>query len=324
MTCKENHRRHLSPDNQLGPSSLLLKVRRGVLSTMACLLSASTSSAGGSIIGNGAGLVENNFAYVYSILPNSIEECFAFKNCDLSTSEQSLLKKIQNVLSLNKSLKTNIEFVSEKQNPGFFTTGDNEDHRIAKTCLDNSCPIYVNLDLLYDKDGKPALEIPTIASVLIHELGHQAGEGSHTTLDILGSKLRKAFLLKISSNKLLTGTSIGFVVSIINQKFPFQYSDLFVGFEDQAPLNITQELMKEVHCSKTEDALAGFELYNGHFLGSLKSADNSPIINYGLWINLSCFNEEREEITSETWEIEFSLPKNLIPEVTKNQKISLE
>jgi hypothetical protein len=156
-------------------------------------LEAHASNSGGSLVGNGAGLAELEITYAYTRLPESIRRCFSDDACDakLSDRERDILKQIRvQVLSQNDA-EQKIHYVSEKELPGFFTTGEGEFHRIAKTDTRTYSIIFINTDAIYG-NGKALVDAPLATSLLIHELGHQLGVADHTWLNILGSKVRAA------------------------------------------------------------------------------------------------------------------------------------
>lgn len=145
---------------------------------------------GGNLVGNGAGLAEAELVYAYQRLPETIDRCLELKACGISPAEKSLLERVRAILRDFPDPADKIHVLSERELPGFFSTGANEQHRIAKTDSRTRSIIFVNRDALYDAAGRSAIDLPRAASVLTHELGHQAGEESHLALDVLGGKLR--------------------------------------------------------------------------------------------------------------------------------------
>ena len=160
------------------------------------------AKSGSSLVGNGAGIIENSFTYYYSQLKSLIQDFLDQHNHPTNSLNTDLLVKIQNVLEKNFDPSLNLVFISGKLNAGFFQTAGNEPHRIAKTFLDVKSPIFVNTDLLYKINGETAIDDGAIVSILIHELGHQAGEENHQKLDMIGNLVRKSLKDKITSSYL--------------------------------------------------------------------------------------------------------------------------
>lgn len=150
-----------------------------------------TGSAGGSLVGNGAGIVEHNIIYVYNSLPKTIDACLNLPTaCMVSDDGRELLKSVRNLIIQHPASTERILFQSEQSSPGFFETGLGQAHRLAKTGNSPTDPIYWNLDLLYNVDGTPALDIPTISAIWIHEIGHQLKIQNHQYLDQIASSVR--------------------------------------------------------------------------------------------------------------------------------------
>ncbi len=272
------------------------------------LISSVTLAGGASVIGNGAGIVENNIQFGYSSLPDLVSECLRTSRCEISPSEAKSLSKMLTVLSINASNAERIVYVSEKENPGFFDTGVNEKHRIAKTGLTPSDPIYINTDLLYNEKGQPNLDLPTIVSILLHEVGHQTGEQNHAFLDIIGSKLKKMLSQKLDIHSIVLSDDSYLEVTIINHKFPFLISDLMISWQGVGTKNLSQAINTSITC--TEGDLSGLEIFNGHFTSiSISEADKK--IGFGIWINLSCYSETENKSFVETKSMELEIGKDL-------------
>lgn len=267
--------------------------------------------AGGSVIGNGAGIVENTFQFAYQNLHGTFSECIIQAKCELTEVETELVRKMRKVIDINRSNENRILFVSEKDLPGFFNTGDNETHRIAKTGLDSSSPIYVNLDLVYSPGGNPAFDYATITSILVHELGHQAGEINHAKLDIVGAKIKKNILKKIQDHSAeLSYEQID--VSIINRNFPFRASDISISWQNVGSVVATKEALDAVKCKNPEDTLAGIEIQNGHFKLLSKATAESPAhFSFGFWALLTCYSKTREVFLPEKRQVQIDVNRNL-------------
>lgn len=242
---------------------------------------------GGSVIGNGAGLAENNFQYAYQSLPRFIENCLKSALCQVNSVERSLLAKISSAAQINLRRDDRLIFISEKEQPDFFTTGVSEENRIAKTELQIDTPIYINLDLLYTQSGSINLDIPTMQSILVHELGHQVGVTSHTKLDILGSKIKKFILENWQVVTLPLSQDMGGVAtaSIVNHNNPYKNSDVIIQWQ-QKSLALGRTVMKDVTCTSAEGNFTGIQIYNAHF-GINPQTKN---LQFYAWADLYCYN----------------------------------
>lgn len=267
--------------------------------------------AGGSVIGNGAGIVENTFQFAYQNLHSTFSECITQAKCELTETETLLVKNMRKVIEINRSNENRILFVSEKNQPGFFKTADNENHRIAKTGLDAATPIYVNLDLLYSTDGKPAFDYVTITSILVHELGHQTGETSHAKLDIIGSKIKKNILKKIQNHSTVLSEE-QIEVSIINRHFPFRTSDISISWQNVGSVTATKQALETVMCHNPNNTLAGIEILNGHFTFLKKmTAEKSAHFGFGFWAVLTCYSKESESFQQEQRQVQVEVNREL-------------
>lgn len=245
---------------------------------------------GGSVIGNGAGVVENNFQFAYTSLKMTISECLMMMNCEMSTSENKILKKITQTIQKNTSNPNRLVFISAAQRPGFFDTTRSEKHRVAKTGLTPDYPIYVNTEALYTADGQPALGYSTIVSILSHELGHQSGEKSHSKLDIIGSKLKSAVMRNTKTHAVQLGRDQKVIeVMIIQLHQPEMTSEVFVSWQGVGSMMLTENLAKAVFCHHFDGAEKIDEIDNGHFT-SLSEVDQAGTASFGFgaWVHYSC------------------------------------
>jgi hypothetical protein len=139
--------------------------------------------SGGDHVGNGGGLAESYLAFSKVGLKSFIRSCLSSSIC-LSTNKE--IKLAKDVLNHSKIEETPIKYVIGKETPGFFFLDGNV--RVAKTSYVAGDAIYVNRDLLYDRQGR-AISLPTAITILFHELGHQVGYKDHDFLDLVGSKI---------------------------------------------------------------------------------------------------------------------------------------
>jgi len=149
------------------------------------------AAGGGSIVGNGGGLAEQNFTYAYTNLAHFYDLCWAHENECLSTAEE---KKIFHLIrdNLSQEYKTThqIQFLSGQKNPSLFAIDGQI--RTAVTGDHVGDPIFINLDLIYQTNSRGeviATDLGTALAILTHELGHHHQVKDHQFLDLLGAKI---------------------------------------------------------------------------------------------------------------------------------------
>ncbi len=263
----------------------------------------------GNVIGNGAGLVENQFQFAYTTISSVATQCAASKKCETNAIENKLLTQISLIIQKNSANAERLVFLSEKQNPGFFKTGENEQHRIAKTKLQENSTIYVNLDQIYTADGKPTLDYPTIISILTHELGHQAGESNHAKLDILGNKLKKIVSQKLTRHQMNFGENNDSVeILMMSHDFPVRTSELIISWGTKS-LDATSGIIEILSCRSPQKSMAGFEFQNGHFL--VADTNVTDVINFGLWVDVYCYSSESKTVEVEKYEMKLQINQEL-------------
>ncbi len=252
------------------------------------------NTGGGTVVGNGAGVVESNFQYAYHALTKIINNCLLIEYCHLQPEEREIALNIMLIAKNNATKKDRLVFVSEKARPGFFTTGDSETNRIAKTILQPDSPIFINSDMLYKKDGVPAINFSNIIALLIHEIGHQSGITSHSVLDIIGAKIadfsenrtsHSVFKAEDENGK----TSITY--SVTSFDFPIKRTILIFNWNDKKSVDLSKTLTGSTNCTYDSERLDGVQVTNGHF-----SFDQKNNLTFKAWVKISCFESFSETI----------------------------
>lgn len=257
-----------------------------------CLYCFPAFSGGGSVVGNGAGTVESSFQQMYYSLTKIIPSCSAVVKCDLTRDEKSVLAQILKIINLNENKKDRLVFLSEKLNPGFFTTGSSEVFRIAKTYLNQNSPIFVNTDLLYTEDGRPAIKLQDVVRILIHEIGHQTGIEDHASLDILGSKVASYseestfyYRYKIEEDN----SSVSFAVTNLEQ--PIKSSVVVFNWKNSKLHDLTGPISAAITCNFLSESYAGIEISNGHFILS-----ENGLLSLNAWVDISCYDSSSTQM----------------------------
>ncbi len=245
----------------------------------------------GDIVGNGGGLLEQNFMSAYYSLQTAIQNCLDNYECGLSSEETLLLKEI-NSLYVDKVFQERpIVFLSEKNAEGFFLTEDDQTSRVAKTGFTKDSTIFVNLDIaeaIVD-------DIPAMLGIIVHELGHQAGIANHSLLDQLGAKVRNQWssnwkVLRFIMNK------HNLDVRLFSSEFNYINSKISYSFRGEVK-SLNNDIYEKINCLENE-VVYGFNLSNGHWRRPIQNDWNSKIgIDY--WINIYCQDEEGNIRTEE-------------------------
>jgi hypothetical protein len=263
----------------------------------------SAFAGGGVVVGNGAGIVENNFQQAYQSLDTIIQNCLNIENCSLQDDERVLVTKILAIVKRNSSKTDRLIFTSEKAHPGFFTTGEAETNRVAKTELSPESPIFINTDMLYDL-GKPTLTFENIVALLIHEIGHQTGKLEHTALDILGVKIGN-FSESLTDHfgfVLDDKTKESVVFSVTNFTYPAKSTSLQFNWKNAQNVNLSNSLVASSTCKYDSETFAGTEVSNGHF-----SFNDKNNLVFEAWVKVSCFESFSGETFIYRKNIEISL-----------------
>ncbi len=150
----------------------------------------------GTEVNNGGGTAEQNILYAYVNLEKMVSMCLPSRFCELDRTQEINLAKIGAAIPQELLSKDQIQFKSEKKNPGFFIVDGVE--RVAVTGSTIGSQIFINLDLIYSQGPgftTVAMDIPSAAAMLVHEIGHHVGLSNDLVgLDLIGAKV-KSFLL---------------------------------------------------------------------------------------------------------------------------------
>ncbi|MEH0861002.1 hypothetical protein [Halobacteriovorax sp. DPLXC-1] len=246
----------------------------------------------GDYVGNGGGVVEQDFTNALLNLPLYIEDCLLSLNCELTQQEEIDLKKILNIARLNSKDSEKLIFLSGKDSGKlFYTEGENR-VRLAVTGLTNDGPIFINGDLLYeDIDNRdiPAINFGQIVALLIHETGHLTGLENHHYLDYLGAK--------VSSNMDLNKKRIDYFLSynkqlsleVVNFSSGYTFSTIQMYYLDKS-FSLTPDFRKKISCEDESLFPVGMKLENIHWGKEYSISPDSSIVPFKGWITITCFD----------------------------------
>jgi hypothetical protein len=261
--------------------------------SFATILISVQGGAGGSLVGNGAGIVEHNIIYVYNALPKTIDACLNLPTACMMLNEgdRAVLQSVRNLIIQNPSSTERILFKSEKESPGFFETGLGQAHRLAKTGNSPADPIYWNLDLLYTSDGSPALDLPTISAIWVHEIGHQLQIENHQYLDQIASFVRIFLKDNIQQIKYYP-----IPLSVTSVEYPTMTSSTDLYFSDGlTSVSLNRFFSASSLCPAKDQMYLSSHLWNIHWGAAVISADQMKIEVSGFRSNRCLMNKEIQE-----------------------------
>jgi hypothetical protein len=205
-------------------------------------------SFAGDEVNNGGGISEGNIAKSYLNLERYIDLCLNLPSCSLNKEEQALLSEIKTGLKGEYQNKKQLQFISERLNPGTFVI-DGE-MKIAKTGDEIGSVIMVNKDLLYHKNSRTGLTegigLEKAVQILVHEMGHHHGQKDHTLLDLLGAKVSMSLSKNMITAKLLA-ESEGVKAVVINGKSEEEFPQILIYVFDQI-IDVTAKFKKVLKC----------------------------------------------------------------------------
>lgn len=241
----------------------------------------------GDIVGNGSGLIEQNFTYAYHNLQGAIFNCLGNKfECQINNQEEKVLREI-NQLYIDKLLiKRPLIFVSKDFAGDFFKNDLDGSVRIAKTGFNKGSSIFINLE----ESESISNDIPIMISILIHELGHQIGILSHSFLDQLGTKVRNQWSANWQSFELevnglpLTLRLFSNANNYISSSLSYRYNGKLKHLNDL--------IFKELSCA-SDEFIYGHNLDNGHWKRPIRNG-KTTILKMNFWLDTYCENLGKE------------------------------
>ncbi|MBT4791666.1 MAG: hypothetical protein HON90_08860 [Halobacteriovoraceae bacterium] len=214
-------------------------------------------------VGNGAGLSENNFVFVYKNFSKYLQYAFLQPKLNFDQKELIILEKISKSLSKEYENKKQLQFIND---PNTFKTPFPYE-RIAVTWDDIGSEIYINKNLLYQTTtGIPrVITISQVLSILLHEFGHHHGigngEDNEYFLNQLGAKVAGALLNKIEKRNLNIAPNIyaQYINFNKNSFATFKISD------GRKFIDLSSALKNESRCPYSMDELIGVKVWQAHW-----------------------------------------------------------
>ena len=271
----------------------------------------------GDIVGNGGGIIEQNFQFAFNSVLPAIDHCLIKLNCNLSNKDKIVLMAIKSTYFMKLHENHNFIFLREKDANGLFNEVTDPAQRIAKTGFSYDFPIFINLDAI---EGNSDLthNLGTHLAIVIHELGHQAGYASHSLLDNIAGKLRLAFSYQMDSTSLnISGDDL--IVNIYNNpenlktqvSYYFNHQLRFLSFP----------IEESLQCDN-ERSPVGYSLTNEHWQ-RLKKNKFSYLPKLNMWIDIFCEDETGTIYTDEK-DIEINFEIDIRTKKLKEHKIQIK
>ncbi|WP_419173180.1 hypothetical protein [Halobacteriovorax sp.] len=246
----------------------------------------------GDYVGNGGGVVEQDFTNALLNLPLYIEDCLLSLDCELTNKEESDLQKILKTARINSKDSEKLIFLSGENSGKLFYTEGEHKVRLAVTGLTNDAPIFINSDLLYeevDQRDVPAIDFGQIVTLLIHETGHLSGFKDHHYLDYLGAKVsanmnlnKKQISYTLKNNKELK-------IDVVNFSSGYTFSTVQMYYLEKS-FSLTPDFRKNIQCDDESLFPVGMKLENIHWGREYLNNSNLNIIPFKGWLTITCFD----------------------------------
>lgn len=152
---------------------------------------------GGSIIGNGGGRSEQNFAYSWTVLDQLWALCIQTPSCNLTADERMWFKAIRDLIPLEQK-EGKLEFLSGEKNPDIFRDPVTGHMRMIVTSSTPLAPVRVNLDLIYPETAfgqTTSMTADQTGAVLVVAMLKRVAKMSATEEADLRSRLLAAYSL---------------------------------------------------------------------------------------------------------------------------------
>ncbi|CBW25637.1 putative exported protein [Halobacteriovorax marinus SJ] len=234
----------------------------------------------GDIVGNGGGLIEQNFMSAYYNIQSAIQVCLNSYGCVDTEQERLLLREINQVYIEKINQERPILFVSEDIAGDFFKSEDDQTARVAKTGFSPETKIFVNLE----EATLIANNIPAMLGILVHELGHQAGVASHSFLDQLGAKVRNLWEDNLSIYRIEMKRE-ELDVQLFASELNYTTSKIQYTYKDETK-SINPLIFNKIECGDDE-IVYGFNLSNGHW-DRPHQVQTRTRVRLNFWIDIYC------------------------------------
>tara|TARA_R110002072_G_scaffold276051_1_gene437381 strand:+ start:110279 stop:111313 length:1035 start_codon:yes stop_codon:yes gene_type:complete len=262
----------------------------------------------GDVVGNGGGQIEGQVQFYLNSLPSFIMSALNQDIIYFTQVEKEVLERIAKNITENAA---DIVYIDNNPND-FFSSDEDGAIRIAKTGFHPKYPIFLNRTMIYSMFENDVNF--NILSVLVHELGHQAGIKSHRGLDDLGAKME--LVSRFSRDKVFyeIGNN-GVSVEIFNHGTLSSRTSILVTYFNQS-LTVKAWDFKKLQSKCGTGFPAGFQLLNPHWTSRPVSNRKVKTIKLAGWMNIVCVQRSGSYISSADFEITLTL-SNVVDYKTK-------
>jgi hypothetical protein len=260
--------------------------------------------SGSDIIGNGAGLAEQNITYLFRHLDRYL--ILGLNQGEFLDSQQKeIVRKMLKLVLKNRFNDKALIFLNSNIFEDFFHDVLDPEERIAKTGFSSEFPIFFNINQVY-RTGL-ANEVSSLLGILIHELGHQGGVASHHYLDELSADLRMLFESFYSSVSVdYEGLEFSFSHYKEHGRSAIDRGVLSIGKKTFIPFSVNDSNYK----CPNDGRLHSMNWQNAHFLNLEKKKDEYTV-KISVWAEITCSTLLLNSVTSmrEKLSFEFRLKK---------------
>lgn len=130
--------------------------------------------------------LRSGYLFYADKIKSIIELCLNYNRCASQANQKEALGLI--LQNLAQYPKVELLFVGMSESDIFFSDDEGEVERLAKTGFAPEFPILIN-----EKVVEASKDYTVAISLIVHELGHQAGMSSHSFLDALGAEVRRFY-----------------------------------------------------------------------------------------------------------------------------------
>ena len=259
----------------------------------------------GDVVGNGGGLYEAQAYFVYQNLDKMVTDTLEQESISLNNDERKILKEIGLVLQGTKK-RGKLIFLNSKDFPNFFYDEKTDQaERLAKTGFGPQYPIFLNRDQIEKEFETDDL---LWVSILIHELGHQAGVINHDTLDRIGAKValvagenREQLFYEIDKDNIIG-------ITVDNHPVFNGVADIHITYNGYSHvLNVLNEDDHKEVCDNF--TFGGLKINNLHWQSSLTLNEDGTYVKgkAGGWAEITCYNLEQSLYFSKKRDVDINL-----------------
>lgn len=248
-------------------------------------------ASGPDIIGNGAGLAEQNLTYLFRHLDRYLALGLNQSHV-LDQQQRKVVQEILDVVLKNRFKKKSLVFLNSENFENFFNSHLDPEERVAKTGFSSDFPIFINLGQIYKNDLES--EVATLLGILVHELGHQVGVGDHQYLDELAADIRDLFegyYSKVSVRQ--NDNEFAFFHYQEHGDSAFDRGVLSIGQNNFIPFSVNDSN----YTCPIDGKLHSMSWENAHF-SDIREVGDELVVKISVWADIACSSPLLRSVTS--------------------------